>query len=120
MNVSLLSLIGISCARWKIRRVSVCPGPSGQSLFAEGVQTLAGVVLALAAATRLLAADVTFSPGAYIIDMGQIPQTEANGLKPYGMIYDLVENNQVPVSWAINPNKVTDKNPTVSVEGADI
>ena len=56
------------------------------------------VVLFLMAATRLLSADVTFSRGAYIIDMGQVPQTAANGLKPYGLIYQLVVNNQASVS----------------------
>jgi hypothetical protein len=70
-------------------------------------------------AARLQSAEVTFSRGAYIIDMGQVPQTVANGLKPYGLIYQLVVVNQASVSWAINPNKVTDKNPTVTVEGVD-
>src|ERR1051325_419144 len=78
-----------------------------------------GTILFLTATTKLLAANVTFSPGAYIIDMGQRPQTAANGLKPYGLVYQLVVNNQVPVSWAINPNKITDKNPSVTVEGVD-
>ena len=36
----------------------------------------------------------TFVPGAYIIDMVQAPQTIANGLKPYGLIYDLVINQK--------------------------
>jgi hypothetical protein len=78
-----------------------------------------GTIVFLAAATRLLAANVTFAPGAYIIDMGQRPQTAANGLKPYGLVYQLVVNNQVPVNWAINPSKITDKNPIVTVEGVD-
>jgi uncharacterized repeat protein (TIGR01451 family) len=73
----------------------------------------------LATGPGLRAANVAFSPGAYIIDMGQMPQTPANGLKPYGLIYSLVMSNQVTVSWAINPNKVTDKNPTATVEGID-
>jgi len=78
-----------------------------------------GAVLLLAATSRLLAADKTFTPGAYIIDMGVVPQTAANGLKPFGLLYSLIISNEVPVSWAINPNKVTDKNPAVTVEGAD-
>src|ERR1043165_467453 len=78
-----------------------------------------GAVLFLTTTAKVLATDVTFAPGAYIIDMGVMPQTAANGLKPYGLIYQLVVNNQVPVSWAINPNKVTDKNPAVTVEGVD-
>src|SRR3989449_11365914 len=76
-------------------------------------------VFALAATTRLLAADVTFPPGAYIIDRGVMPQTAANGLRPFGLLYSLVMSNQIPVAWAINPNKVTDKTPAVTIEGAD-
>jgi uncharacterized repeat protein (TIGR01451 family) len=68
---------------------------------------------------RVCAADATFSPGAFIIDMGQPSQTPANALKPYGLIYRLVVSNQVVVNWAINPSKITDKNPAVTVEGID-
>src|ERR1044071_5074514 len=89
--------------------------PAAQRLY---VFTLAAILF-LTATTRLFAANVTFLPGAYIIDMGQRPQTVANGLKPYGLVYQLVVNNQVPVNWAINPAKITDKNPTVTVEGVD-
>src|SRR6185503_3622399 len=69
--------------------------------------------------TRVCAANVTFSPGAVIIDMGQPSQNPANALKPYGLIYRLVVSNQVVVNWAINPSKITDKNPAVTVEGID-
>jgi hypothetical protein len=47
----------------------------------------------------------TFLPGAYIVDMGQTTQTEANGLKPYGLVYDLVINKRVPVSWAFRTRR---------------
>jgi hypothetical protein len=47
----------------------------------------------------------TIKAGAYIIDMGQPTQTIANGLKPYGLIYELVLKKGIPVKWAINPNK---------------
>ena len=39
----------------------------------------------------------TLSSGAFIINMGIIPQTYANGLKPYGMIYDLIVNYKIPI-----------------------
>jgi uncharacterized repeat protein (TIGR01451 family) len=55
--------------------------------------------------------NVHFSSGAYIIDMGSVntfPYTYATGLKPYGLVYDLVINKQIPVSWAINPSKSKD------------
>jgi predicted sugar kinase len=46
----------------------------------------------------------SFSAGAYVIDMGQATQTVANSLQPYGMVYDLIQNQHIPVDWAINPN----------------
>jgi len=73
---------------------------------------------ALAATTKLLAADVTFRRRLHHRH-GVMPQTAANGLKPFGLLYSLVMSNQIPVAWAINPNKVTDKNPAVTIEGAD-
>jgi hypothetical protein len=50
----------------------------------------------------------TLKAGAFIVDMGVLPQTIANGLKPYGMIYDLMKNYQVPILWSINPTKAKD------------
>src|SRR5262249_22730939 len=47
----------------------------------------------------------SFSPGAFVIDMGQATQTVAYSLKPYGMVDDLVQNQHIPVDWAINSNK---------------
>ena len=46
--------------------------------------------------------------GAFIIDMGILPQTVGNALKPYGLIYDLLRNFQVPILWSINECKVKD------------
>jgi uncharacterized repeat protein (TIGR01451 family) len=43
--------------------------------------------------------------GAYIVDMGQGTQTIANGLKPYGLVYELIVTRKVPVLWVINPSK---------------
>jgi hypothetical protein len=50
----------------------------------------------------------TFNTGSYIINMGIVPQTMNNGLKPYGLIYDLIKNNGVVVKWVISPTKVKD------------
>jgi hypothetical protein len=51
----------------------------------------------------------TFSTGSFIINMGVTnPNTIANGLKPYGMIYDLMKNNKVPIKWIISPTKLKD------------
>ncbi len=51
---------------------------------------------------------VTIPAGSYIINMGAVPQTTANALKPYGLVYDLVKNQSVPVDWVINPMKAKD------------
>ncbi len=51
----------------------------------------------------------TFSTGSFIINMGATnPNTIANGLKPYGLIYDLIRNYSVPIKCVINPDKVKD------------
>ena len=50
----------------------------------------------------------TFSAGSFIVNMGVTPQTTGNGLKPYGMIYDLIDNYQVPIKWVINDSKAKD------------
>jgi uncharacterized repeat protein (TIGR01451 family) len=52
-----------------------------------------------------MAATESFAAGAYIIDMGQATQTVANGLKPYGLVYELAVNRGIPVKWAIEPTK---------------
>lgn len=50
----------------------------------------------------------TIPVGSFIINMGVTPQTIANGLKPYGLIYQLVRNYKVPVIWSISPDKSKD------------
>ena len=46
--------------------------------------------------------------GSFIINMGITPQTYANGLKPYGLIYDMLKNYNVPIYWVISDSKVKD------------
>lgn len=67
-------------------------------------------------ATVTLAGSAIFHAGSCVVDMG-IPTTNA-GLKPYGLIFDLVKNYQVPVYWSINPDKVKD-GIDFSVNGVD-
>lgn len=50
----------------------------------------------------------TIQPGSVIINMGVTPQTYGNGLKPYGLVYNLLDIQKVPVLWSINPNKAKD------------
>ena len=50
-----------------------------------------------------------FSTGSFIINMGATnPNTIGNGLKPYGLIYDLLRNFNVPIKSIINPAKTKD------------
>jgi hypothetical protein len=58
--------------------------------------------------SRASAANETLPTGAFIINMGVLPQTFANGLKPYGLVYDLIKNYNVPIKWVINPAKLKD------------
>ena len=46
--------------------------------------------------------------GSLIIDMGVVPQTIQNGLKPYGLAYELINVRKIPVVWAINSSKAKD------------
>jgi SprB repeat len=58
---------------------------------------------------RISAANETLASGAFIVNMGIVPQTSDNALKPYGMIYDLVKNYSVPIKWVINTTKAKDE-----------
>ncbi|MDI6050786.1 Ig-like domain-containing protein [Flavobacterium sp. XS2P24] len=40
--------------------------------------------------------------------MGITPQTISNGLKPYGLVYNLLDIQKTPVLWSINPTKFKD------------
>ena len=63
------------------------------------------LLVSLVPRVTLVTGLTSFAPGAYVIDMGETSQAVANSLRPYGILYDLVENQHIPVDWAINPNK---------------
>lgn len=66
--------------------------------------------LLLTISTGLIAQTTTntvIPSGSFIVNMGIVPQTVANGLKPYGMVYALLKAN-CPVEWVINPTKAKD------------
>lgn len=46
--------------------------------------------------------------GSAIIDMGILPQSIDNAIKPYGLVYELVHDRYIPVIWSINPSKAKD------------
>ena len=51
---------------------------------------------------------VTVPSGSIIVDMGVSPQTFDNGIKPYGLVYTLLDDDNIPVIWAIDQTKVKD------------
>ncbi|MEZ4953743.1 MAG: Ig-like domain-containing protein [Saprospiraceae bacterium] len=46
--------------------------------------------------------------GSYIINMGVQPQTIATAIKPYGLIWHLLHEYEIPICWSINPDKAKD------------
>ena len=78
-------------------------------LFRSKAKLLILAFITLIGATRAVAQSETFTTGAFIINMGATnPNTVANGLKPYGLIYDLLKNNNVPIKWVIGAGKIKD------------
>ncbi|MBC7886100.1 MAG: hypothetical protein H7X99_11540, partial [Saprospiraceae bacterium] len=51
---------------------------------------------------------ISVPTGSFIVNMGITPQTIGNGLKPYGMVYDLIKFYGVTVIWSIEPTKPKD------------
>ncbi len=67
------------------------------------------LLLFVASFFQVKAQTETLPTGSFIINMGATnPNTIANGLKPYGLIYDLLKNNNVPIKWVIAAGKVKD------------
>ena len=56
----------------------------------------------------VLAATEPIPTGSFIINMGVTPQTYANGIKPWGMVHDLIKNYKVQIKWVINQAKAKD------------
>jgi len=46
--------------------------------------------------------------GSYAVNLGTVPQTNSNALKPYGFIYELLIEYPVEIKWVINPEKKKD------------
>lgn len=64
--------------------------------------------LIVCCAAAAIAQPETLSTGSYIINMGVVPQTQSNALKPYGLVYDLLKNHNVQVKWVISQSKLKD------------
>jgi hypothetical protein len=77
-------------------------------LFSKSKLNLFLLLMTLFVLTQGRAQNQSVKRNSYIINMGIVPQTFGNGLRPYGLVYDLLTNYNVPVKWVINPNKVKD------------
>ncbi|MFN0188905.1 MAG: T9SS type A sorting domain-containing protein [Bacteroidia bacterium] len=66
------------------------------------------IYLQLGTSTRVNGATETVPSGSFIINMGIASPTIGSGLKPYGLLYELITVYQMPVKWCINPSKIKD------------
>lgn len=79
------------------------------SLCSPKTQILVIFVLLLFQSQKANAIIDTIPTGSFIINMSATnPNTINNGLKPYGLIYELVRNHFVPIKWVINQTKGKD------------
>ena len=67
-----------------------------------------GCIFQVVSATYAQTTNQVFGTGSYIINMGAVPQTFSNGLRPYGFVYELLNTYKVPVAWVVNPAKSKD------------
>lgn len=67
-----------------------------------------GCIFQVASTSYAQTTNQVFAPGSFIINMGTVPQTFANGLRPYGMVYELLNTYKVPIAWVINTSKTKD------------
>jgi hypothetical protein len=81
---------------------------SNAALLASAISALSLSAVAQAAPLPASSTGTAFAAGSYIVDMGLATQTIANGVKPYGLVYDLIVNKKIPVSWAISDTKLKD------------
>lgn len=64
--------------------------------------------LQVGTSTEVKGASETLPSGSFIIDMGNASPTIGSGLKPYGLIYEMIVVQQIPVKWCINGSKIKD------------
>jgi hypothetical protein len=79
-------------------------------LAAKSLQVISMVTMLLVLGNMVQAqtpTNMTFPAGSFIINMGVSPQTINNGLRPYGLVYQLLALN-CPVHWVINQTKDKD------------
>ena len=63
-------------------------------------------IIAFFSFMKTFAANEPIPTGSFIVNMGITPQTYSNGVKPWGMLHDLIKNHRVQVKWIINPSPI--------------
>ncbi|MCX6293209.1 MAG: hypothetical protein NT127_02785, partial [Sphingobacteriales bacterium] len=66
------------------------------------------VVSILTTITNYSIAQISIPSGSYIIDMGVNANVKPNGLRPYGLIHELVKFYNVPIIWVVREGKAKD------------
>jgi uncharacterized repeat protein (TIGR01451 family) len=97
------------------------------SLAVALVAVIAGLTIPPAQAATLPTSSTpfTYTGGSWIVDAGfdAAPvdgiQTKPNGLQPYGLMYHLLVNLQVPVNWVIANGKTAGIAPTGKIDQTD-
>ena len=79
-----------------------------KNFFRSFLTVTSAVAILVFTSAQLHAADETFTAGAYIINMSDASPNYGNGLKPYGLIYKLIVDKNVPIKWAIDQTKSKD------------
>jgi hypothetical protein len=57
---------------------------------------------------KIFATNETIKAGSFLVNLGITPQTYNNGLKPYGLLYEMLKTYHVPVKWVIKTGKSKD------------
>jgi hypothetical protein len=69
---------------------------------------MANIIFLSFAAKTFSQTTETLSAGSFIINMGIVPQTDNNALKPYGLLYQVLKGYNGPIKWIIEPTKAKD------------
>jgi hypothetical protein len=83
---------------------------NSMNIFTSIRKCVLAVLITVAVSTTVKAASETLSTGSLIINMGKTPQTIGNAIKPYGALYDVLQNYNIPVKWVIGQGKAKDGN----------
>ncbi len=76
--------------------------------FSSVKKAIFSILLCFVVTTNFAQTNTVIPPGSFIVNMGVVPQTIGNALKPYGMIYELIYTYHVPIKWVIASGKVKD------------